>query len=227
MSCAACPSGQGSFTGTGSTGCGSPTWASSGTACPQGQYGSGAICTMCAAGQYGNQQGTTAANSCANCAIGWYTPTTGMPNCFSCPLGYYAAAGAAYCTAVSVGHSTDQLSSSVCAAGTYAAWTGMMTVGCVNCPGGQWSAGSASACTACAAGMYISIVGASSNQCATCAAGQSSYGNFVVYSTSLNQTITFALCIKVTQLRQIAKIAMLVTTARLRVLVQLLQQEVR
>ena len=169
--------------------------------CPAGQYSvtGSSVCTLCAAGQYGNTTGLPTAacsgpcnagtyggslgltiSSCnGSCAAGYYCPPgSTRVNQTACPLGQYSLGGAGNCTLCDAGRygSSQALSttncSGLCAAGYYGATPGLNVSTCSGpcAPGYICSNGSLNATTlACSPGQY-SLQGSSA--CTVCPAGQ-------------------------------------------------------
>ena len=157
--------------------------------CPAGTYQSttaaGFIqnCTLCRAGTYQTGEGMVRSIECISCGAGKYLSGRGMTDdvCVLCETGKYqdnGTVGADSCTPCERGKFQDlrgQTNCSVCGAGTYQPFTGVVFKWwCGGCRAGTFStalgAVSAATCQPCDAGFYTDVDGNTS--CSMCPVGK-------------------------------------------------------
>ncbi len=144
------------------------------TSCPPGYYcvGGCADPTACPAGTFVSGSGSDAGVDCSVCTAGYYTTEVGSTSCdecppghscssadaapVACPAGTYASPGATSCSDCAVGFYNPlagQESCQVCPAGSKCPNKASTPEDCVS---PTWSSGSATACEDCPAGSYCS-----------------------------------------------------------------------
>jgi hypothetical protein len=181
------------------------------TSCSKGTYetaiGDANGCIPCALSTYLPTEGGTLAASCLACPLGRYSPgapgATGAVACIACPMGTYGSAGTpsqiSDCILCAVGKMTSFPGTALvgdcisCTAGKYSLQplyndlqeaNGFGTLGCIDCPTGQYSTDGATAasattgtdgCLRCATANQVSAEAAgrtTSTTCADCPAGK-------------------------------------------------------
>jgi hypothetical protein len=164
--------------------------------CPAGRFYSDATrkantalwgqaeCTVCAAGEYQNEEGKgacktcsagsitgrtgTGAPTCTACAAGKYSTASNVASCTTCAAGKYASSGSSSCTNCVPGKysgQTGQAGCTICPIANYQDQTGKTS--CKECPAGRWayvssnrppaSHDSLNDCQLCWAGRYSSV----------------------------------------------------------------------
>ncbi|GMH51290.1 hypothetical protein TL16_g00978 [Triparma laevis f. inornata] len=116
--------------------------------------------TMCQAGMYTGNFGST---QCMECATNTFSSTAGAVSCTQCPSGKTSGVGSYTCE----GGSDDTTGPTTCPAGRFTDGSD-----CKPCPKGEFSGTAGSdECNRCPAGTYVATTGAT--QCISCPAGKS------------------------------------------------------
>ena len=153
------------------------------TACINGYYGDGNICTACPADTYlTTWTSSSTVADCTACATGYTTAgAVGQTSCGSCSSGYYGDGSS--CTGCPADSYSSSWSSSIATASDCSSCaTGYTTEGataqtsCGSCINGYY--GDGSTCTACPADTYLTTWTSSSTiaDCTACATGYTTAG---------------------------------------------------
>ena len=147
-------------------------------------------CTVCAAGQYQNEEGKGA---CKGCLAGQYQPQTEKTSCTTCNAGSITGrtgTGATTCTACAAGKystASNVASCTTCNAGSITGRTGTGAPTCTACAAGKYStASNVASCTTCNAGSITGRTGTGATTCTACAAGKYSTASNVASCTTCN-----------------------------------------